>query len=153
VRAVSKPVWHIPLPCVQRKTPDDGQRNCLKHVEFYSKNKFEKFVHLVGFIVRFYHDARSPERQIYQKQLGKMDMSNNYGIMYTYLFVVHWTTSSLVHYTGWAGGADVSCKFGIVAVRHDLSQAQKLLHLCMTSHKHINISGLCLVLFNDKLPK
>ena len=34
------------------KTPDDGQRNCPKHVEFYSKNKFEKLVHLVGFILR-----------------------------------------------------------------------------------------------------
>ena len=41
--------------------PDDGQRNCPKHVEVYSKNKFEKFVHLVGFIVRICHDARSPE--------------------------------------------------------------------------------------------
>jgi len=29
----------IPLLCVQRKTPDDGQRNCPKHVEFYYKNK------------------------------------------------------------------------------------------------------------------
>ena len=38
--------------CVQWKTPDDGQRNCPKHVEFYSKNKFEKLVHLVGFIIR-----------------------------------------------------------------------------------------------------
>ena len=28
------------------------QRNCPKHVEFYSKNKFEKLVHLVGFILR-----------------------------------------------------------------------------------------------------
>jgi len=35
-----------------------------KHVEFYSKNKFEKLVHLVGFIIRIYHDARSAERQI-----------------------------------------------------------------------------------------
>jgi len=26
------------------KTPDDGQRNCLKHVEFYSKNKFVFFL-------------------------------------------------------------------------------------------------------------
>jgi hypothetical protein len=34
-----------------------------KHVEFYSKNKFEKLVHLFGFIIRIYHDARSPERQ------------------------------------------------------------------------------------------
>ena len=42
---------------------DDGKRNCPKHVEFYSKNKFEKLVHLVGFIVWIYHDARSPERQ------------------------------------------------------------------------------------------
>ena len=43
---------------------DDGQRNCPKHVEFYSKNKFEKLVHLVGFIIRIYHDVRSPERKI-----------------------------------------------------------------------------------------
>ena len=51
-QAVSKPVWHIPLLCVQWKTPDDWQRNCPKHVEFYSKNKFEKLMHLVGFIIR-----------------------------------------------------------------------------------------------------
>jgi len=63
-QAVSKPVWHIPLLCVQWKTPDDGQRNCPKHVELYSKNKFEKLMHLVGFIIRISHEARSPERQI-----------------------------------------------------------------------------------------
>ena len=63
-QAVSKPVCHTPLLCVQWKTPDDGQRNCPKHVQFYSKNKFEKLVHLVGFIIRIYHDAWSPERQI-----------------------------------------------------------------------------------------
>jgi len=34
------------------KKSDDGQRNRPKHVEFYSKNKFEKLVHLVGFIIR-----------------------------------------------------------------------------------------------------
>ena len=51
-QAVRKPVWHLPLLCVQWKTPDDRQRNCPKHVEFHSKNKFEKLVHLVGFIVR-----------------------------------------------------------------------------------------------------
>ena len=34
------------------KTPDDGQRNCPKLVEFYSEIKFEKLVHLVGFIIR-----------------------------------------------------------------------------------------------------
>jgi len=40
------------LMCVQWKTPDDGQRNCPKHVESHSKNKFEKLVHLVDFIIR-----------------------------------------------------------------------------------------------------
>jgi len=38
--------------CVQWKTPDDGQRNSPKHVEFYSQNKFEKLVHLGSFITR-----------------------------------------------------------------------------------------------------
>jgi len=43
------------LLCVQCKTPDDGQRNCPKRVEFYSKNKFENLMHLVGFIIRKNH--------------------------------------------------------------------------------------------------
>ena len=59
----AKPVWHIPLLCVQWKTPDDGQRNCPKHVEFYSKHKFEKLANLLGGVMRMYHDARSSERQ------------------------------------------------------------------------------------------
>jgi len=46
------PVRHIPLLCVQYWTPDNGQKTCPKHVEFYSKNKFEKLVHLVGSIIR-----------------------------------------------------------------------------------------------------
>jgi len=33
-KAVYKPLWHIPLLCIQWKTPDDGQKNCPKHVEF-----------------------------------------------------------------------------------------------------------------------
>ena len=36
------------------KTPDDGQRNCPKHVEFHSKNKFEKLVNLVCIIIKKY---------------------------------------------------------------------------------------------------
>ena len=40
------------LLCIQYYTPDDGQKTCPKHVEFYSKNKFEKLVHLIGFIIR-----------------------------------------------------------------------------------------------------
>ena len=44
--------WHILLLCVQWRTPDDGQRNCPKHVNFHSKNKIEKLMYLVGFIIR-----------------------------------------------------------------------------------------------------
>ena len=51
---VSKPVWHMPLLCVQWKTPDDAQRNFPKYVKFYSKNKLEKLVRLVGFVIRIY---------------------------------------------------------------------------------------------------
>ena len=40
------------LLCMQYQTPDDGQKTCPKRVDFYSKNEFEKLVHLVGFIVR-----------------------------------------------------------------------------------------------------
>ena len=64
-RKLSANLYDIYHCCVysEKKNPDDGQRNCPKHVEFYSKNKFEKLVHLAGFIIRIYHDARSPERR------------------------------------------------------------------------------------------
>ena len=51
ILADSKPVWHIRLLCLQWKTADDRQSNCPKHVEFYSKNKFENLGHVVAFIV------------------------------------------------------------------------------------------------------
>jgi hypothetical protein len=33
-------------------TPEDGQRNCPKHVEFHFQNKFKELVHLVRFSTR-----------------------------------------------------------------------------------------------------
>ena len=51
-QAVSKRLWHIPSLCVQWKPPHDGQKNWPKHVELHFKNKFEKLMHLVGFIIR-----------------------------------------------------------------------------------------------------
>ena len=46
------------------KTPDDVLRNCPKHVEIYSKNKFKKLVYLVGFIIRledeYFTDGKIP---------------------------------------------------------------------------------------------
>ena len=40
--------WYV----YSEKSPDDGRRNFPKHVDFCSKNKFEKLVHLVGFKTR-----------------------------------------------------------------------------------------------------
>ena len=42
--------FHIPVPKVQCRTPDDGQRYCPKYVEFLDKNKFGKISASVGFI-------------------------------------------------------------------------------------------------------
>jgi hypothetical protein len=50
LKAVIRLAWHIPLPNVQCRTPDDGQRNRPKHVEFLDKNKFGKISASVGFI-------------------------------------------------------------------------------------------------------
>ena len=52
--------------CVYREKLLMMDRGTLRtcRVFFFSKNKVEKLVHLVGFIIRIYHDARSPERQI-----------------------------------------------------------------------------------------
>jgi hypothetical protein len=52
LKAVIKPGWHIPVPNVQWKTPDDGQRNCPKQVEFLDKNKFGKLVRLLVLLKR-----------------------------------------------------------------------------------------------------
>jgi len=64
-RWLSENLYDLYLCCVySKKSPDDGQRNCPKHVDFYSKNKFVKLLHLFGFVIRIHDDARSPERQI-----------------------------------------------------------------------------------------
>ena len=42
---------------VQCWTPDDVQRDCPKHVEFRSRNKFAKLLHLVGFVIRIYFNC------------------------------------------------------------------------------------------------
>ena len=40
-RKLSANLYYIYHCCVySKKIPDDGQRNCPKHIEFYSKNKF-----------------------------------------------------------------------------------------------------------------
>ena len=70
---------------MQWKTPDDEKRNCPKRVEFYSKNKLQKSVQLVGFIIRIYHDARSSERQFITMH-GQLNVKINLAVAeYSYL--------------------------------------------------------------------
>ena len=52
-------LYDINQCCVYSEKLMMGQRNCPK----LSKNKYEKLMYLVGFILRIYHNARSPERQ------------------------------------------------------------------------------------------
>jgi hypothetical protein len=61
---LSANLYDIYRCCVFSKELVMTDRNCPKHVEFYSKNKFEKLVHIIGSIIRIYQDARSPERHI-----------------------------------------------------------------------------------------
>jgi len=91
--------WYMYCWCVQWKTPDDGQRNCLKHVEFYSKNKFEKLVHLVGF---YYHDARSAERQTRLMMSGFFFVKNDSVVLrrWLYNYSVYLTFMNCLHHFG-----------------------------------------------------
>ena len=74
---------YIVQVCWQPFLPDDGQRNCPKHVEFYSKNIFEKLVHLVGF---------------YCKNLSRCTVTwmSNYLLLLTYLLTYLLTPRSRV---------------------------------------------------------
>ena len=77
-RKLSANLYDIYHCCVYSgETPDDGQRNCPKHVEFYSKNIFEKLVHLVRFIMTICHDAPSPGRQT--KHLSRKNTDRIWG--------------------------------------------------------------------------
>ena len=59
--------------------PSDGQKTFPKHVAFYSKNKFEKLVHLAGFIIRKYHNARSSECQNVGWSMEGIDLAHDKG--------------------------------------------------------------------------
>ena len=52
LQAVSKLVWRIPLLCVQWKPPWWWTEELSETCRVSFQNKFEKFVHLVGFIIR-----------------------------------------------------------------------------------------------------
>ena len=52
-------MFHIPIAVYTVLDSWWWTETCLKHLKFYSRNKFEKLAHQVGFIMRLYHDAWS----------------------------------------------------------------------------------------------
>ena len=53
------------MRALQARGGDEQDQDVPKHVDFYFKNRFEKLIHLIGFIKGIYHDIRSPEHQIH----------------------------------------------------------------------------------------
>ena len=64
-----EPIVSSETSAIRTQTPGNYPKRNNLHVESYSKNKFEKLVHLIGFIIRTYYDARSPERQVLPSEL------------------------------------------------------------------------------------
>jgi len=61
------------------------------------QNKFEKLVYISGFIIRIYHDARSPESQICLLPLiNYIKMHGQQNIMSSFFFYTHWNLSILL---------------------------------------------------------
>jgi hypothetical protein len=65
LKIVIKNAWRIPMPNVQWKTPDDGQKNCPKHVEFLDKINLGNWCVCWFYYKEICYDARSHERKIY----------------------------------------------------------------------------------------
>ena len=61
------------------------------YVEFYSKNKFEKLVHLVGFFIRIYHEARFSEFQTVRKLLESWSGGGDVRLRFIGLLMFNWT--------------------------------------------------------------
>jgi len=134
----SQGVWHILLLCVQLQTPDDGQRNCPKHVEFYSKNKFDKLVHLVGFIIRIHHDARPPKRQFVTMH-GHLNV-NLLRCTVTWTSHCHDARSPEHHFVTKHGHLNVNlsrCTVTWTSICHDARSPERQF---VTMHGHLNIT-------------
>jgi hypothetical protein len=77
----SKTVHTASGVCHTSSTPDDGRKDRTKHVECFSKIKsFWDILHLVGFTIEIYYDARSYKRQISNLEIGKNARVTDFGL-------------------------------------------------------------------------
>jgi len=79
----AKPVWtHAIAVCTVKNSwwwTEEMSETCWV---LFQKNKFEKLVHLVCFIIRIYHDARSSERQVYITSVWNIPHSKKNSVRY-----------------------------------------------------------------------
>jgi len=95
-------VIHIPLLCVQWKMTYTTAVCTVKNSRWWTEelsktcrvlfqNKFEKLVHLVGFIIGIWHDAWSHERKICPYQLSMCIFKTNSMVYEVYLLTCWFT--------------------------------------------------------------
>ena len=123
--------------CVYSEKPAHvGQRKCLKHVEFYFKDKFDNLVYLVGYIIRIYHDARSPERQFITMH-GHVNV-NLSRCTVTWMSVYHDARSRERQFITMHGHLNVNlsrCTVTWTSIYHDARSRERQF---ITMHGHVN---------------
>jgi hypothetical protein len=67
LKAVIKTAWHTPVPNVEQRTPDDGQRRCPKHVEIYDRINLGNYC--VWFVIKRKAVPMHGDMNIFKKKL------------------------------------------------------------------------------------
>ena len=79
----------MPVPNVQRITPDDGQRNCPKHVEFHAPVNFGNWCIWLVFCKEICYDERSHERKIiHHNYVNSVDNKKSDSYNYTHVVAI-----------------------------------------------------------------
>jgi hypothetical protein len=111
-----------------------------KTCRVFSKNEFGKLVHVVGFIVRIYHDARSPERQfITMNSHLNVNLSQ---CTVTWTSIYHDTRSPKRQFIMMHGHLNVSlsqCTVTWTSIYHDARSPERQF---ITMHGHLNVKNL-----------
>ena len=101
------------------------------------QNKFEKLVYLVGFIIRTYHDARSPERQFITMH-GHMNV-NLSRCTVTWTSIYHDAPSPERQFITMHGHLNVNlsrCTVTWTSIYHDAPSPERQF---ITMHGHLNV--------------
>jgi hypothetical protein len=101
------------------------------------QNKFGKLVHLVGFIIRIYHDAQSPERQFITMH-GHLNV-NLSPCTFTWTSIYHYARSPERQFITMHGHLNVNlswCAVTWMSIYHDARSPECQF---ITMHDHLNV--------------